>query len=223
VGHSHVPVQMLPPRQSPGHLHDIGLPDGSGAMLMLEASFDVGRRVVADALAHNLTTQIPIAGPLRLLSPWLWAVAGADSLPPRELPALSSEDETYLRASAELLEHPAFVTWTARSEATLQAAEEALRHPGWDLEFWVKRLTGELFGEPAWAQVLSQRLEAMSEWLLLAGDERQARLALVASRAILTGVSQDHPFLQAMVRRDLVWTLHGLKRDVRLENGIEYI
>ena len=218
VGHERVPVQMLPPRQSPGHLHDIALPDGSGPMLMLEASFDAGRRLVVDALAHNLRTQIPIAGPLRLQSPWLWGVAGADSLPPWALPGLAPEDEALLAASAELLEHPAFVTWTARSEATLDAATEALRHRRWDLEIWVKRLTGELFREPAMIEVLGKRLEAMSAWLLLAGDERLARVALLASRALEGGQAQDHAFLQAVVRRDLLWTLESLKRDHRLED-----
>jgi hypothetical protein len=221
MGHTRVPAQMLPPRQPAGHLHDVPLPDGSGAMLMLEAPFDVGRRLVVDAVAHNLRTQIPVAGSLRLLSPWLWGYAGADSLPFRRLPDLSSEDETLLPASAELLGHPVFVTWTTRSEATFQAAEEALRYPGWDLDIWVRRLTGELFGEPAMIEVLGKRLEAMSEWLLLAGDEHRSRLALVASRAILAGPPQDHPFLQAVVRRDLKWTLQGLRRNLSLENDIE--
>jgi hypothetical protein len=223
MGHTRVPAQMLPPGQPLGHLHDIASPDGSGAMLMLEASFDVGRRLVVKALAHNLRTQIPVAGPLRLLSPWLWGCSGADSLPPRKLPDLSPEDETLLAASAQLLEHPAFTTWTARSEATLQAAEEALRHPGWELAVWVKRLTGELFGEPAMVEVLNNRLEAMSEWLLLAGDEHQARLALIAARAILASPAQDHLFLQAVVRRDLEWTLQGLKRNLGPANGFEQI
>ena len=216
IGHARVPVHMLPPRQSPGHLHDIALPDGSGAMLMLEASFDAGRRLVADALTHNLRTQIPIAGQLRLQSPWLWEVAGADSLPPQALPDLLPKDEALLAASAQLLEHPAFATWTARSEATLQAAADALRHPGWDLEIWVKRLTGELFRESTMTEVLGKRLDTMSAWFLLAGDERRSRVALVASRALAGGPVQEHPFLQAVVRRDLLWTLESLKRDHRL-------
>ena len=218
MGHTRVPVHMLPPRQPSGQLHDIALPDGSGGMLMLEASFDVGRRLVLDALAHNRRTQIPVAGPLRLLSPWLWGYAGADSLPPRKLPHLSAEDESLLSASDQLLQHPAFITWTARSEATLQAAEEVLRHPTWDRELWIKRLTSELFEEPAMVDVLSKRLEAMSEWFLLAGDEQRARLALVASRSMLDGPPQDQPFLQGVVRRDLDSTLDNLGRNLRLED-----
>jgi hypothetical protein len=218
MGHTRVPIQMLPPRRSPGYLHDIVLPDGTGGMLMLEASFDVGRRLVLDALAHNLRTQIPVAGPLRLLSPWLWGAAGGDSLPVRELPDLSREDKASPSASAQLLDHPAFVTWTARGEATFQAAEEILSHPSWDPELWIRRLTGELFGEPAMVKVLSKRLEAMSEWFFLAGDEYLARLALGASRSMLDSSPKDHPFLQAVVRRDLEWTLDSLKQSLGLEN-----
>jgi hypothetical protein len=222
MGHTGVPLHMLPPRQSPGHLHDIALPDGSGGMLMLEASFDAGRRLVSDALAHNLATQIPIAGTLRLLGPWLWGYAGADSLPARELPGLPAEDESLLLASAQLLRHPAFVTWTARSEATIQAAEEVLRHPAWNRELWIRRLTIESFGEPEMVAVLSKRLEAMSEWFLLAGDGHRAQMALVASQAMLVGSPQDQPFLQALVRRDLESTVYSLRRNHRLENDNKY-
>ncbi len=218
MGHARVPMHMLPRRQPAGHLHDIALRDGSDGMLMLEASFDVGRRLVADALVHNLRTQIPIAGPLRLLSPWLWGYAGAGSLLPRELPAPSSEDEILLPATAQLVAHPAFATWTARSEATFRAAEEVLRYAAWDRELWVKRLTIELFGEPAMIGVLSKRLEAMSEWFLLANDEHRARLALVAARAMLSGSLQDHPFLQAVVRRDLESTVYSLRSNHRPED-----
>ena len=66
--------------------------------------------------------------------------------------------------------------------------------------------------------VLSKRLEAMSEWFLLAGDEQRARLALFASRSMLDGPPQDQPFLQGVVRRDLDSTLDNLRRNLRLED-----
>jgi hypothetical protein len=208
VGHTQVPVRMLPPRRLPGSLHDIALPDGSGAILMLEAPFDLGRRLVAEALACNRETQIPVAGVLRLLSSWLWVVRGGDSLPLRTLPELSASDESLLAVSDRLLAHPAFFSWTLRGEATFQAAEEVLRHPGWDLEVWVKRLVGELFAQPLVVQAFSQRLMAMSEWLLLAGEEALSRLALASAQA----VSQESPFVQALVRRDLELALYSLKQ-----------
>ena len=53
------------------------------------------------------------------------------------------------------------------------------------------------------AQVFGRRLEAMSEWLLLAGDEAEARLALAAAQRFAGGASHDHPLIRAMVRRAL--------------------
>lgn len=212
IGHAQVPVRMLPPRQVPGSLHDVALPDGSGAMLLLETSFDLGRRLVVEALARNRETQIPVAGVLRLLGPWLWGAGGGDSLSPRVLPELSAGDESLLAVSDRLLAHPAFASWTLRGEATFQAAEEALRHPGWDLEVWARRLAGEFCARLTVVQVFSQRLVAMSEWLMLAGEEALARLALVSAQALLGGAAQKHPFVQALIRRDLRLALENLEQ-----------
>jgi hypothetical protein len=176
---------------------------------MLEATFELGRRLVGEALADNRETQIPVAGALRLLSPWLWGFYSAETPPPHALPESTAEDGAPV---GRLLQHPAFARWTIRSEAILHAAQEALRHPGWDLEVWVRRLAGELFGEPVVAQVFHRRLLAMSEWLLLAGDETASRLALAAAQALLEVAPQDQPFVLAMVRRDLVLALHSLKQ-----------
>jgi len=203
VGHEQVSSLWLPPRRPAGHLHDIALPDASGAVVMLEASFDVGRRLVAEALAKNRETQIPVAGVLRLLSPWLWGYGGANSLPARALPELSSGDAALIAASGRLLAHPAFSNWTLRNDLTVQAAEEASRRPGWDLELWVKRLAGELLSDPMVAQALSRRLVAMSEWLLLAGDEDLSRLAVLNAQAIRGEYPQELAFVRALVRRDL--------------------
>jgi hypothetical protein len=220
VGHTQVPTLLLPPRQPLGYLHDIWLPEDSGSMIMLEATFDLGRRLVIDALPQNWSTQIPVAGPLRLLSPWLWAYAGADSLPLQALPELPAEDASLDATPEHLLAHPAFETWSARSDATLRAAEEIARHPGWKLDVWIKRLTSELFAAPLVAQVLSKRLIAMSEWLLLAKDEPRARQALVAARSILEGPVQDQPLLQAIVQRDLDQALASL-HDSEPDSGMK--
>jgi hypothetical protein len=211
VGHTQVPTLMLPPRRPLGYVHDIAWPDGSGTTLLLEVSFDQGRRWVLQALAYNRETQIPVAGPLRLLSPWLWGTGGADSLPPQVLPEISAEDEALLAVSNRLLEHPAFATWTVRSEATLQAAEEILRHPGWNLEVWSRRLAGDLLANRAVAQVFSRRLVMMSEWLLLAGEQVWSRVALVAAHAALENSPQEQPLLQAVAKRDLELALDSLK------------
>ena len=217
VGHTQVPLLMLPPQRPLGAVHDVALPDGSGAVLMLEASFDLGRRLLLEALERNRETQIPVAGPLRLLSPWLWSYSGADSLPPRILP-----EEPWLPTESgamadSLLEHPAFAAWlagrTLPQSLIHRAAQEAFLHPNWDLEVWVGRLGSELFAEPAVAEMFSKRLEAMSEWLLLAGDHAAARLALAAGQSLVEGKPQEQPLLLALIRRDLELALLSLEQE----------
>jgi hypothetical protein len=210
VGHARVLNTMLPPKRPLGHLHDVSLPDGSGSLLMLEASFDLGRRLVLEALAENRRTQIPVAGPLRLFSPWLWGFGGTDALPSRSLPD-SWDGEQSAKDSDQLLEHPAFAGWTLRSEAIVRAAEEFSRHPGWESEVRIRQIAGELVPTPEIAEVFSRRLVAMSEWLLLAGDESAAKLALTAAQGIVDAPAQQ-PLVLALVRRDLELMLHSLSR-----------
>jgi hypothetical protein len=212
VGHAQVPTVMLPPQRPVGHVHDVALPDGSGELLMLEASFDLGRRLVLQALAENRRTQIPVAGPLRLLSPWLWAVGGADALPSRALPELVDGEQLGMNG-AQLLEHPAFAAWTLRSEVIARTAEELSRRPGWESEVRIRQLAGELFSTPEVAEVFSQRLTVMSEWLLLAGDEPAAKLALAAAQGIMDSPVQQ-PLVLALVRRDLKLMVHSLSHEM---------
>jgi len=208
AGHAQVPVQVLPPRRPTGSVHDIALPDGSGALLMLEISFDLGRRLVRDALAQNLETQIPVAGTLRLLGTWLWGSAGADDLPPRDLPP-PSESASLATGGEALVRHPAFATWTLRSETLLRAAEKVLRHGGRGLEAWVPGLAGEIV-DAATAEALGRRLLAMSEWLWLAGETELAQQARAAAEGM--GASpQTQPFVHALIRRDLVLFSQSLR------------
>jgi hypothetical protein len=208
AGHEQVWIQMLVPERPVGHVHDVPLPDGAGAMLMLEIPFDLGRRLVLDALADNRETQIPVAGPMRLLSCWLWSVGGADALPERQLPQGQVPAELD-RETARLLEHPAFGPWTLRSELIARAAETAMQRQERDLEVSVWRLAAELFSDPEVVAIFSLRLMAMSEWLLLAGDEAMSGLALAAAQGVERSPA-DHPFVQALIRRDLEMLLTRL-------------
>ncbi|MFC2015684.1 hypothetical protein ACFLUM_02000, partial [Chloroflexota bacterium] len=203
AGYRQVSLQALPPRRQAGHVHDVVLPGGPGVLLMLEISFERGRYLVAEALARNRETQIPIAGVLRMLSTWLWDTVAAQAPEGRVLPELSVEDGVGIAGSDRLLSHPAFATWSLQSEGTLQAAHDALRHPGFGVDAWVRRLTAELLEERAVLEVLSRRLVTMSEWLLLAGEEEFSRLALVSASALLGKELHEHPFVSALVRRDL--------------------
>lgn len=219
VGRPRVPALMLPPRRQEGHVHDVALPDGSGAMLALEVSFDLGRRLVRDALADNREAQIPVAGTLRLLSPWLWEVGGAETLPPRRLPQVERAEEAELaRRSAALLGLPAFVGWTLRGESLLDAAVEILENPEGDPGRWVRRLAGELLASPEVVKAFRRRLTAMSEWLLLAGDRASSRLALATARALGSRPAAQS-FFGALVWRDLNLVVRGLQQEREAVSG----
>jgi len=212
AGHGQVPLHVLPPRRPTGSVHDIALPDGSSGLLMLEISFDMGRRLVRDALAQNRETQIPVASALRLLGAWLWSSAGADDLPPSRLPALpetESEVQHLALQGEALLRHPAFVTWTLRSETLLRAAETMLRQ-GRGLEAWVPRLAAEIV-DPGTAELLRRRLLAMSEWLWLAGEIDLAKQAMATAEGMGSS-PQALPFVHALIRRDLALWSHSVRQ-----------
>jgi uncharacterized protein Usg len=92
----------------------------------------------------------------------------------------------------------------------LGAAEELLRNPPGDLDRWVRRLAGELFSNTEVMEAYRQRLTAMSEWLLLAGDGDSSRLALATAKA-LGRRPASQPFVQALVWRDLNLLLQSLR------------
>ncbi|MFC2029241.1 hypothetical protein ACFLWA_00755 [Chloroflexota bacterium] len=221
-GHAQVSTLVLPPRRPEGAVHDIALPDGSGAMLMLEAPFDLGRRLLIDALADNRETQIPVAGVLRWLGPWLWGYGIADTLPARRLPELAATDGALVDISDRLLAHPAFATWTLRTDDTLHIAGAVRRHPGWDRAVWVNRLADGLFSDPLVAQVLSQRLIATSELLLWAGEESLSRVALVVGQEMTKGKPEQLPFVRALIRRDIELSAHSLEKQPEPETGSEH-
>ena len=222
AAHDQAPVAALPPQRPVGHLHDVILPDGSGSLLMLEVPFDMGRRLVRDALALNRRTQVPVTGPLRLRSPWLWAAAGADELPPRALPEIARGEESLWTVSDLLLSHPAFATWTVQSEAILEAASD-LQRRRWDRETWIKQFAAELAGEPVVVEVLSERLLVMSEWLLISGDKTRSRIALVTARRLRAGGVRNMPLLRELVRRDLENALRSSKEsEADSRRGIKF-
>lgn len=203
IGHVRVSALALPPRRQKGALHEIVLPGSSQVLLMLEASFDLGRRLVLEGLEINRETQIPVAGSLRLYGPWLWGYGGADSLPPRKLPSPGSMEGFSSLDAGSLLGHPAFLTWTMPTAAMHNGVARGLHNPAWNEDRWIGKLTSTLFSGLEATQTVSRRLESMSEWLLLAGEEALSCLALKAAREILAGGASEHPFVRALVRREL--------------------
>ena len=103
----------------------------------------------------------------------------------------------------------------------MQAAEEIGHHPGWDLEIWVRRVADELFSESAVLDLLYRRLVAMSDWLILAGEELYSSWALAAAQAMRGAAPQEQPFVRALIRRDLELAIEDLKQESGLPLGPE--
>jgi len=193
---------MLPLRQPLGVVHYVRSPDRQGILLMVEAPFDVGRRLVRQALHLNRQTQIPVSPVLRLLSPWLWEIGGADALPAPSLPEPGDDWQAMVGLSDRLLLHPALSDWTLGAKMALQSMDFSRyqRRSGAAL---VRRLADDLLAEEPIRRVIRRRLLALSEWLLLAGDADLSRLALATAQAIVREPPRRIPFVLALVRRDL--------------------
>jgi hypothetical protein len=207
AAHEWVPMIMLLPVREAGHVHDVAFPDGSGSILLVESPFDVGRRLVLDALSINRETQIPLAGTLRLHSPWLWGVSGGSRLPehlrPQE-PAAGGD-------TGLLLAHPALAGWALGSHTLFSPSSARSGRQGWTMEVYEQRVVDQIVADPTMLDVLATRLRALAEWFLLAHDEMAAALALAAAEGIVAS-PREEPFLRALVRRDLKTALRGTER-----------
>ncbi|MBN1660985.1 MAG: hypothetical protein JXA93_21490 [Anaerolineae bacterium] len=205
AAHEWVPMMMLLPARPAGYVHDVAFPDGSGSVLLVEACFDVGRRLVLDALEANRETQIPLAGTLRLRSPWLWGVSGGRTLPDRQWPQepVAGGDTT------RLLAHPALAGWAIGSHTLLDISSNPLGRKEWKMEVYEQRVIDQIAADGMMSDVLATRLRALGEWLLLAHDEPTAALALAAANG-LAAAPREEPFLRALVRRDLAMAMHGV-------------
>lgn len=195
---------ILPSGRQAGQVHTIEAAVPGGTLLLLEAPFDLGRRLLGDALALNRQTQIPLPGPLRLAATRLWDMAVADgTLPAPRLPQLGPEDQALDAQAGRLLASPALALWRLPDDVLLPAAEQVRAHLGQDLDAGATWIAAGLLAEPDTAPALRARLMALTDWLMWAGDEPTARLALAAALALNAGRPAASPFLRAMIRRDL--------------------
>jgi len=62
-------------------------------------------------------------------------------------------------------------------------------------------------------EVLSARLLAMSEWLLVSGDKTRSQIALATAHRMRAGGLRNMPLLQELVRRDLENALRSSKQN----------
>jgi hypothetical protein len=206
-------AQHLPPRQPPGTVHQVVFPGASATLSLLEATFDAGRHLVQEALGvSHATGQVP---PLSyaVLSDALWKWSGPKEAARRSIePPSTAEVATLRPRTADLLSHPAFETWFVQSEAVSKAAGRL----GWGAllgSLGTSPVVDDLIRRHFTKETMScyrRRLERTAEWLWLAGDEKTAKLALVAASTLEEGAPMNHPLAQRMVQMGLAVALQRL-------------
>ena len=217
------------PRPSPvGTLHALETPlpgqspelvPRNGTPWCLEAPFGYGLTVLRDAVADNWLSGTPLPLEYQLLfeMPWRYG-AGLDmgaghveGLPDPEEPADNEND---------LLCDALFESWYLESGAVYLAAQDLLAEDiGLPVEMtdqsWrallpmVIKLARNEFGMDM-RRSYSERLENMAEWLLLAGQEEKARLAVSASRTMLVSPPEANLFVLSLVHKGLLVALANL-------------
>ncbi len=202
-----------------GTVHVVRMPQLGTSALLLEASFDVGRAILLEAISQHLEKGQPLPMPYRFYCVHLWAVPWA---PPEEPEAEAPPDDASwsLERAAEMLRHPAFHAWGLQTPWVYDVAESLLQgSSGWpaDEEFATaaQGIAARAF-EGQIPEELADRLRRMSRWLRLAGDAETARLALWTAAHLRDVSPASHPFLLRLAEAGLRAAVHNLARGIDL-------
>ncbi len=207
-GDDEAPVERFPARKPLGAVHFLTMAEAG--LMMLEADFDYGRRLVLEGLKRSWATGTSLPPEYCLLNDLLWMYDHSETLLYRpQLPVLEGGHvvKEMLPYTTALLDHPAFANWFLQSELVYRATVKMLTEPSWEGDpFEVKAglnyLIKSYFDDKAVA-LYRRRLEAMSEWMMRAQDDRMARLALVAALALDEVPTEKHPLLVGLIEREL--------------------
>ena len=188
-----VPGDKLPPAQPLGSMHTLPQEEGAPPLQLLEVSFDAGRRAVQRALERHWATNTRPPLEYRLLNPQIWDARLAIGEPATVAPGPYSAAQT-----AALLDHPAFVSWFWRNEALLDAARRLSARQGQARARHISSLASIHFG-PDIITSYQRRLEAMADWLALAGQTQAAALAMSAAAHLAEGAAAESPFVRRLI------------------------
>jgi hypothetical protein len=221
-GGDNVRGQHFPAPAALGTLHPVTLQARALRLNLLEAEFDYGRRLVYEALRLNFERRNPTPYEYRLLNDFLWGYTLEET---RLTPALPEVSQSYVDISLpltdRLLDLPDFATWFALSPAIYEYANRLRGIASFSASLPVPRqglaeLANVHFADGAARAVIASRLRAMSEWLLHARQQEQARLALAAAQAIDQVPPAQHPFLMRLVQIGLSAAISALSQGLSL-------
>ncbi len=207
-------LPYLPQERPPGTVHEVALPGSTAALCLLTTTFDLGRRLLRQALALNHAGNQCPPQSYAVMSDffWKWDDRSLDAPSPIEPPPEAELAALRVR-TVELLDHAVFRTWFVQSDTLLGVA----RQLGWGVLAYGSAQSSQLldglvrfhFGAQEIARY-HDRLTRMAEWLWLANEKEAARLALVAALTLKQDTPENHPLARRMVELGLMVTLRGL-------------
>ncbi len=223
-GDLQVPVYHFPIPREEGEMLSITGPFETN--VYLEASFDAARgRLKSHLTQHHAGKPRPLPEEYTLFSPYLWEYAPPpEPDPEREEflasgPALWAEvnAEILEMASGDLLQHPAMHLWLFRHPQLLSWARDVWEHMEPDrVEPVALELLRELFMAPEGASLLAQleaSLRGQAEWFaMVKGGKGHARQALLLAESLRRLPPAEHPFLQEMMVRGVLWALQETEK-----------
>jgi hypothetical protein len=207
TGRSGVEAGALPERQTQGTV----LQGSADQPLLLEASFDYGRRRLLTALPRTWAAEQPTPLPYRLLGSQLWRWAKPEAAGPLPDAPTAGRDDT-----ARLLQHPAMGSWFLQSRAIYARAErvltgsEAPTHEAF-AQMIAETLQEALDSGDLAPAAMRANLEAMAEWFTLAGDVQHTDLAVAAAQTVEEDPA-NHPLLLLMSELGLRLAMINLAR-----------
>ncbi len=215
-GRDDIPREQLPGAQPPGTMHLVQVPRKNAITLLLEIPFDAGRQVLADAVTNHLAQGRPLPMLYRFYSQELWSTPWTPTAPS----AVEQETESATRSledTLQLLDHPAFYTWGVQEPWVYDIAEELSQRAGAWQETTIASRAREIAQRafpPDALEVLSRRLQRMSRWLALAGEDELSLLARWTAAHLRETPPAAHPFLLRMAEMGLQAAILNLSQGV---------
>lgn len=189
-----VPAAALPPPQPPGEVHTYPLAAGWPPVTFLEVPWAVGRSAVQRALAQHWAAGTTPPLEYRWLNPLIWLPPA-----PEEDVAVPPPEERTPDELAALLDHPAFSGWLWYHDAVRVAARRLGPQPSAaDRSAQVTRLAAAYFGAAVVASY-QRRLDAMAQWLTLAGEAEAAALAATAAARLADDPPAETPLIRRLI------------------------
>ena len=198
-GGADVAASDVPPVVPEGEILSAPQPGERRPLMLLSVPFDVGRQAAQNAVQLNWRSGSPPPLLFRFLNDMIWQYGAVEAMP-----AEAELEESLVRRTAGLLDHPAFAGWFWQAPALYDAAEKlGLKHTLGARFAAVTQLAEEAFGA-ADVTSYSRRLLANANWLRLAGQDEAAALAQAAAAqlkaaSLAAAPPAESPFVRRLI------------------------